>query len=70
MCGVAVVNHAARVPKAAFRTNEYLDFRIKDRIVRLDQFEPQLAIAALTAHGRRRLNQVAQMRPPFVRHAS
>jgi len=54
----------------AFCANEYLDFRIKDRIVQLDQFEPQLAIAEHAVHGRRRLNEVTHMRPPFVRHAS
>jgi hypothetical protein len=55
---------------AARCANEYLDFRIKDRIVWLDQFEPQFAIAVLAVHGRRRLDEVTHMRPPFVRHAS
>jgi hypothetical protein len=33
VCGIGVVNHPARVRTAAFYANEYLDFRIKDRIV-------------------------------------
>jgi len=55
---------------AAFCANEYLDFHIKDRIVWLNPFEPQFAAAALAAHGRRGLGEVAHTPLPFVRDAS
>jgi hypothetical protein len=40
VCGIAVVNHPARVRTAAFYANEYLDFRIKYRIVCFNPAEP------------------------------
>jgi len=40
VCGIGVVNHPARVRAAAFHANEYLDFRIKDRIVWFNPLEP------------------------------
>jgi hypothetical protein len=61
VCGVAVVNHRARVFTATLCADEYLDFRIKNRILWLDQFEPQLAIAELAVHGWRRLDEVTHM---------
>jgi hypothetical protein len=55
---------------AAFCANEYRDFDIKDRIVWLNPFEPQFAIAEFAVDGRRGLDEVTHIQPPFVRHAS
>jgi hypothetical protein len=44
------------VRPAAFYTNEYLDFHIKDRIGGFDPFEPQFAVAELAAQGRKGLD--------------
>jgi hypothetical protein len=70
VCGIGVVNHPVRVRTAASYANEYLDFRVKDRIGGFDPFEPQFAIAAFAAQGQRRLDEVTHVRPPFVRHPS
>jgi len=55
---------------AAFCANEYLDFDIKGRMVRLSMLEEQLTVAMLAVHGWQRLNEVAHVLPPFVRQAS
>jgi len=64
------VNYPEQLRMGAFYANEFLDFHIKDRIVWLNPFEPQFAVAVLAAHGRRGLGEVAHMPLPFVRHAS
>jgi hypothetical protein len=39
------------VRTAAFCANEYLDFRVKDRIGAFDPLEPQFAVAAFAVQG-------------------
>jgi hypothetical protein len=50
----------------ALCANEYLDFEIKGRIVRLKAFEEQLPVAMFAVGGWQRFNEVAHMLPPSL----
>jgi hypothetical protein len=54
----------------AFYANEDLDDDIEDRIVWLNPFEPEFAVAEFAVQGQRGLDEVTHMQPPFVRHPS
>jgi hypothetical protein len=68
--GTGVAIHPARMQAAAFSANEYRDDDIEDGIVRLNPIEPEFAVAELAVQGRRGLDEVMHMPPPFVRHRS
>ena len=70
VCGIGVAIHPARMRTAAFYANEDLDGDIEDRIVWFNPFEPEFAVAELAVQGRRRLDEVTHMQPPFVRRPS
>jgi hypothetical protein len=65
-CGIGVAIHPARMHTAAFYANEDLDDDIEGRIVWFYPFEPEFAVAELAMQGRRGLNEVTHMQPPFV----
>ncbi len=46
-CRIAVVTYQVRLLKAALCADEYLGIQIKGRVDWLNQFEPQLATAAV-----------------------
>ena len=50
--------------------DEYLDFEINGRIVRLKAFEAQFTFAMFAVRGWQRFNEVAQMLPPSFDRAS
>jgi hypothetical protein len=58
------VDQPARALATAFCADEYLDFDIKGRMVRLSTLEEQLTVAMLAVHGWQRFNEVAHMLPP------
>jgi hypothetical protein len=65
--GIAFVDQLTRVLTTAFCANEYLAFDIKGWNLWLRTFEQQYAVAKFAVRRWQRLNEVAQMLPPFDR---
>ena len=67
---IAIVRHLASLLMTAFCANEYMKFRIEERIAQLYQFQQKLAAALLAMRGWRGRDKVTHSLFPFVRHAS
>ena len=56
-----VVNHYVRLLMPAFRADEYLGIQFEDRVGRLNQLEPQFAIAEVAVQRGWRLDKVTHV---------
>ena len=56
-----VVNHHIRLLMSAFCADEYLGIQFEDRVGRLNQLEPQFAIAEVAVHRGWRLDKVTHV---------